>query len=194
MANKVQYGLQNVHIAPITVSSSGVYTWGIPVSIPGGVNISLDAEGDTETFYADNVKYYENTANNGYTGSLEIVLIEDDILEDYFGNRTDDNELLSEDANKKLEPFALLFQFEGDEKATRHVIYKVTPTRPNMESSTNEENVEIKTTTFDFTADPIVSGEYAWVKSKTTGNTLSTKYTGWYTTAPTLPTITESEG
>lgn len=39
------------------------------------VSISLDAEGETNPFYADGIVYYRKVANNGYSGDLEIALI-----------------------------------------------------------------------------------------------------------------------
>ena len=57
MANKVQYGLKNVYYATVTVGTNTV-TYGSPVAWPGAVSLSLSAEGDTNDFYADNIKYF----------------------------------------------------------------------------------------------------------------------------------------
>ena len=57
MANKVQYGLKNVHYATVTVGTNSV-TYGTPVAWQGAVSLSLSAEGDTNDFYADNTFVY----------------------------------------------------------------------------------------------------------------------------------------
>ena len=44
MANKVKFGLSNVHIAPITYSGNTV-TYGTIFELPGAVNLSLDPAG-----------------------------------------------------------------------------------------------------------------------------------------------------
>ena len=77
MANKVQYGLKNVHYASVTVGTNSV-TYGSPKAWPGAVSINLSAEGDTNDFYADNVKYFTAIANNGYNGDFESAMIPED--------------------------------------------------------------------------------------------------------------------
>ena len=74
MANKIKYGLRSVYYAVATTGTGGALTYATPVAIPGAVNLSLSAEGDTTPFYADDVVYWQGTANNGYSGSLEIAL------------------------------------------------------------------------------------------------------------------------
>lgn len=42
--------------------------------------MSIDAEGDQEVFYADNVAYYTANSNAGYSGELEMASIPNDVL------------------------------------------------------------------------------------------------------------------
>lgn len=189
MANKVRFGLSNVHIAKITENTDGTYTWAKPEPMPGAVSMSLDAEGDQSNFYADNRAYYVVTTNNGYTGSLEMALLQDWFLEEYLGYVKDANGSLVEDASIQPSSFALLFQFEGDEKATKHCIYNVKPSRPSMEGETTEDSADPQTDEMDFTATPIVVGGRNFVKVKTTDDTTQEVYDDWYTTAPISPTL-----
>ena len=76
--NKVKYNIKNVHAALQNESEetgSTVYTYETPEHIPGAVSISLDAEGEISTFWADGIAYYVTSANNGYSGDLEMALI-----------------------------------------------------------------------------------------------------------------------
>ena len=77
--NKVKFGLSNVHIAKIT-EAEGAITYGTPFAMPGAVSLSVDPEGETTPFYADNIKYYIATSNQGYTGDLEIAMTPDEFL------------------------------------------------------------------------------------------------------------------
>ena len=77
--NKVKYNIKNVHVAKQTETAgedgATTYTYATPKNIPGAVSISLDAEGEISTFYADGIAYYVTSANNGYSGDLEMALI-----------------------------------------------------------------------------------------------------------------------
>ena len=82
-SNKVKFGLKNCHYAKATLNpTTNAVTFATPVAIPGAVNLSLDPEGDTEPFYADDMVYYTTTANNGYSGDLEIALLPDSFRKD----------------------------------------------------------------------------------------------------------------
>ena len=119
--NKVKFGLKNCHYAKATIDpDTNAVTFGTPVAIPGAVNLSLDPEGDTEPFYADDMVYYTTVANNGYSGDLEIALIPDSFRKDILKETEDANGVLVEDSTVEPEHFALLFEFSGDKKKIRH--------------------------------------------------------------------------
>lgn len=148
--NKVKYGLSNVYYAVATIDpSTGAATYSTPVAIKGAVNLSLDPQGELSPFYADNIKYYIVNNNSGYEGDLEIALIPDSFRKDILGEVEDDNSVLVEVTEAPTQPFALLFQFEGDSKATRHVMYNCTATRPTIAGATKEDSTEVQTETLN---------------------------------------------
>lgn len=193
MGNKVKYNLKNVHAAKLTRSTSGTFSYETPKPIPGAVSISLDAEGDSSPFYADGIVYFRSTSNNGYSGDLEIALIPEWFRTDILKEELDTNGVLVEKANiTETEKFALLFEFDGDVKSIRHVLYNCSASRPSIESETKEESIEPGTETLSLTADPREDG---LVKSRTGDNTQDTTYQNWYKTVyvPTPKVSSSSE-
>ena len=57
MSNKVKFGLKNLYIAPVTEGGSGI-TFGTPKAWPGSVSLTMEPQGETSPFYADECKYY----------------------------------------------------------------------------------------------------------------------------------------
>ena len=181
MANKVKYGLSNVYYAKATIDSSNVATYDAPVAWPGAVNLSLSAEGDTTKFRADNIDYWVGQANNGYSGDFESALIPDSFRKDILGYIEGTGGILIEDAQAKTIPFALMFQFEGDEKNTRHVFYNVTCTRPTVSGQTTAETIEPQTETVTFTAVAIHNSALNKdIVKASAPETTSGAYTTWF--------------
>ena len=176
--NKVKYNLKNVHAAKLTKGDDGNFTYDTPQAIPGAVSISLEAEGDSSPFYADGIVYFRSTANNGYSGDLEIALIPEWFRTEILQEVKDNNGVLVEHSDvTESVYFALLFEFDGDIKAIRHVLYNCTASRPSIESETKEETIEPGTETLSLTADPREDG---LVKSRTGDDTTDSVYRNWY--------------
>ena len=83
--NKIKYGIKNCKYAVATISSTGAATYGTIKDLAGAVSISLDPQGDTNNFYADNIVYFTSVANNGYEGDLELAKVPDSFLTDCLG-------------------------------------------------------------------------------------------------------------
>lgn len=178
--NKVKYNIKNVHVAKQTetITEEGTtYEYEKPKNIPGAVSISLDAEGEISTFYADGIAYFVTSANNGYSGDLEMALIPSWFREEILNEVKDGNGVLVENSNNNTSPFALLFEFDGDKKGIRRCLYNCTCTRPSIESETKEETVEPGTETLSITNSPRTDGI---VKAQTAPDTTDTAYADWY--------------
>lgn len=189
MANKVRYGLKNVHVASVTIAESGgvtTATFGTPVSWPGAVNMSMEPTGDSSDFYADDTLYFTGKASAGYDCSLETALVPDWFFTDYLGQKTDDANNIVETGSDEGSYFAFLFEFTGDEKAIRHCLYYCKATGLTEEGETKGESAEPATTTVEFKASAIpvavtVDGvDVNPIKKRSTPT--STDYGTWYTT------------
>ncbi len=179
MSNKIKYNLKNVYAAIQSRSAEGVFSYGTPQAIPGAVNMSLDAEGEASPFYADGVVYFRTATNNGYSGDLEIALIPEWFRAQVLKETKDSNNVFIERSDD-IEPvyFALLFEFDGDQRAIRHVLYNCSVSkRPTIASKTKEEAIEPGTETLSLSADPREDG---LVKARTSDDTNTAIYTNWY--------------
>ncbi len=181
MANKVKYNIKNVYAAKLTetvTQGTSTYKYDTPQPIPGAVSISLDAEGETSPFYADGIVYFRSTTNNGYSGDLEIALIPEWFRTEILQETLDTKGVLVENSDiTDATKFALLFEFDGDTNAIRHVLYNCTASRPSIESETKEDTIEPGTETLSLTADPRSDG---LVKARSGDTTDATTYSNWY--------------
>ena len=175
--NKVKFNICNVHYAILTVADDGTFSFGTPVPMPGAVSLSLDANGEPSNFYADGYAYYTISNNMGYYAYLELAMVPESFRTDVLKETLDANNVLIENAKAQGENFALLFEFDGDVRKIRHVLYKCAASRPGIESQTNEEEVEVKTETLSIKATPLANG---YVKAKTGDDTTDAVYQNWY--------------
>lgn len=179
--NKIKYGIKNCYYAVATITSTGAATYASPKALPGAVSISLDAQGDTTKFYADNIVYFTTVANNGYEGDLELAKVPDDFLTDCLGFIRDTSGVLVEDAGANPAHFALMFQFEGDVNAKRTVLYNCVASRPTIAGSTKEESIEPQTESISLTATTVYNAvlDKDLVKASCTSTSASAAYNGW---------------
>ncbi|MDA2164312.1 phage tail protein, partial [Bacillus cereus group sp. Bc252] len=130
--NKVAFGLKNVHYALYEIKD-GAITFSTPIRLPGAVELTFDPRGDLIEFYADDMLYYAASNNQGYDGTLSIATIPEQFAIDALGEQLDETDgVLNEVADAKGKPFALLFEFDGDINATRHVMYNCAASRPTI--------------------------------------------------------------
>ena len=181
--NKVRFGLKNVYYSVLTEGSSNSFA--TPVAVNGAVSMTLDSNVANGSFYADNITYYKTFSNNGYTGTLEMAIINDSMLKDVFGMTVDANtKILYEKSGVQPKPFALMFQVEGDANEELNVLYRVVPTsKPSIGSQTVEDTIEPVTQSFDFEALPLVTGvtaQVGLVKGRTTDTTTTAVRSAWF--------------
>lgn len=189
MGNKVKYGLKKAYYSVVTISGSTV-SFGTPKALPGAVSITLEPQGESYEFYADDGVYYDTNANTGYDGTLELAMIPESFEKDCLGVTVDSDGLIVETADDEAGYFALLFEFTGDDHAIRHCLYYCKASRPNQDGETKGEAVEVKTDELPVRARPVPG--VGVVKAKTSENTDSDRYDSWYTTVA-LPNFDTSE-
>lgn len=153
--NKVTFGLEKVHIAFVDEQAPTQPAWKTPVPIPGAIRWTPTPVGESSTFYADNTAYFTVTANNGYTGELELANVPDAIMAEMLGWEIDQNGMIVEVSDAIPKPFALMGQVLGDKRNRRFVYYYCTASRPAKERTTKNESITPATDVLSLTVSPI---------------------------------------
>ena len=179
---KVKYGLKNCYYALATIGADGTATYGSPVRLPGAVSLTMDPAGEQTNFYADDSVYFSVGGANGYTGTLEIAMIPDAFRENCLGEVKQDGVYIETGVGSS-QAFALLFEFQSDENAIKHVLYNVTASRPSITGQTKGETVEVQTDTLNLTASTVFNAALNKdiVKARVADDQAAA-YSSWYTT------------
>ena len=197
--NKVKFGLKNCVWWPVTEttdSSTGAVTttYGTKHTLPGAVSLAQDAQGDRTVFRADDSDFYVTSANGGYSGTLNVAQIPDDLEQYCFDIKRDINGVAVEDdkSGTTVHYFALAFQFAADQKAIRHLLPKCSITKPSITSETTPEGntPNVQSDSVTLTSVPRPDDGLAHLKADPL--TDPEVYDAWFTT-PYMPVWEEPE-
>ena len=176
--NKVEFGLRNCYYAVVTVDESGRITYGAPKKLPGAVSITFDKSGDLIRFKADDIDYYTNANNQGYEGTLTLARVPEDFRTEVLKEKKTEKGVLIENSDAQTATIALMFEFQGDVKATRHLLYYCSVNRPSV-GSTTKDSGDPNTTELAMVASPRPSDNL--VKASTSAGVDEETYNSWYT-------------
>lgn len=172
--NKVKFGLDDVWIAKELETAD---TYGTPFRLPGAVSLTLDPNGDENSFYADNMIYYQTYANQGYTGDLEIAAITEQFDKEIFGIEEEEDTFIHvEKRDAVISRFAMSFRIQGDKYARRYWMYGCTCSRASTEAGTTNESKEPQTDTLSLTVAGLDNGV---VRIRTTEKTPTEVIATW---------------
>lgn len=149
--NKIKYGIKNAHVAKIISGDANGYTYGTPFACPGMKSVSLNNSMSTANVPADDIDdYASQSVNNGYEGTVEIVVLpkefEEQILNDSNG---------VEDSDAKMSEFAFMFEFDGDVNKGRSCLWRCALTqRPSIVHNTKSSNFSVDTDTINIKSMP----------------------------------------
>lgn len=178
--NKVVFGLKNAHYAVITEGVDGAYTYGVPTRFPGATSLALAPKGESTDFYADDVLYHTASTNQGYDTTFTVANITEAFRTEVLGEVLDEiDKVLTEVNTAKSKRIALMFEFDGDVKAVRHVLYNCSVARPGIAGNTKTTSSEPGTTELTLIAGPRPSD--GKVKTSTTADTPTAIYDAWFT-------------
>ena len=186
MDNIVNWGLVASAWAPITEDENGNDVYGTVHKFRGARSISWTANGDFVNVYADGTTVYTGKNNDGYDGSMEFTNPDEDFLAYALGEETDSNGLQYEPLEPTVNRFALLWEWEGDLRKTRHCMYNCTARRPDLSVTTKgdggSKNPQYQT--INLKAIARVNDDVVKIRTKST--TDATVYANWFNSVPTI--------
>lgn len=183
MANKVEFGISELHVGTYTVSG-GTVTLGTPYHQAGAVSFSPEEQNEQNVFYADNIAYWSGYSGGTVEGDLEVAMFDDDFKTQFLGYQalTDGGLALVKGAVKPNVYVA--FQVEGDAESRRVILYNCSLGGISREYNTIEENKEPTTETIPVTCTGDNASGVTMAVYKPADQGYSTLFT-----APTAPVI-----
>lgn len=183
MANKVEFGISELHVGTYT-ESGGTVTLGTPYAQKGAVSFSPEVQSEKNDFYADNIVYWSGYSGGSIEGDLEVAMFDDAFKTQFLGYKALTNGGLANVKNPTKPNVYIAFQVEGDDESRRVIFYNCTLGDINRSYNTIEESKEPTTETLPITC----------IGDNTSGVTMAVLKpgdTGYDTlfTAPTAPVI-----
>lgn len=177
-SNRVEYGLTNVYFA---VRLQGM-NYEVPIRMLGAASIQLTPVDDTIEEELYDGELFNVILNQGYTATLNLAVIPEDFSLKCLGEEKNSEGLVIERAKYQQASFALLFEFDGDEHKTRHVLLNCKASRSELVGETKSAELSINTNAIPMRVLPL--GEKRFVKAKARQGT--SKYDQWFEKVITL--------
>ena len=182
----VRYGISNAHYALYTEGTGqAAGTYATPVAMPGATQLTLTPQGNTWTFYADNIAYETGSSNTGYEISVTIAVVGDQAKIDLLGYAADTNGVVYEAADAEPKSCAFLWEFGGSKVKKRGLLYNVKFNRPTETGNTKTDSVDPDTDELTGVAigrDLTISGEVKNVikASATNEQATASQFADWF--------------
>lgn len=151
MANKVEFGISQLHVGIYTVDDDGNVTMGSPYHQKGAVSFSPEEQSELTNFYADNIVYWSGYSGGSFEGDLEVAKFDDAFKTQFLGYKTLTNGGLANVKNANKPNVYIAFQVEGDAESRRVIMYNAQLGAITREFATIEEEKEPATETLAVT-------------------------------------------
>lgn len=151
MANKVEFGISNLHVGTYTDDGEGNVTLGTPYHQKGAVSFSPEEQSEATNFYADNIVYWSGYSGGTFEGDLEVAKFDDDFKKKFLGYKTLTNGGLANVKGATKPNVYIAFQVEGDAESRRIILYNCALGGITREFNTIEDTKEPTTETIAVT-------------------------------------------
>lgn len=150
MANKVEFGISNLHVGTYT-DNNGTVTLGTPYAQKGAVSFSPEEQSEATNFYADNIIYWSGYSGGTFEGDLEVAKYDDAFKKQFLGYKELTNGGLANVKGATKPNVYIAFEVQGDAEARRIIMYNCSLGGIKREYNTIEENKEPTTETISVT-------------------------------------------
>lgn len=197
--NKYRFDVKNCHYCPGTLNDDGTITYDDVVKPAYGLmSMDIGPEGDTSKIRADGHDYIVIVSNNGYSGSLNFVMVPDEFKIDCLAEKTDEKTGMQyEDADADPVPFALMGEFKGDKEGIRWIFFNCTASRIKQAGDNKDNQKEPDTEELSVTVSPMpieIDGEEMnIVRAAITKSMNENTYNAWFKKVCIPGTEVESE-
>jgi len=123
MANKVEFGISNLHVGTYTVDDQNVVTMGTPYHQKGAVSFSPSADSNENNFYADNIAFFSEYTDGAISGDLTVALFDDEFKTSFLGYATTADGGLAKIKNATKPKVYISFEVKGDTQQRRVIYY-----------------------------------------------------------------------
>ena len=151
MANKVEFGISELHVGTWTVAQDGTVTMGTPYHQAGAGSFSPEENSEQNTFYADNIAYWSGYSGGTIEGDLEVAMFDDAFKTQFLGYVALADGGLANVKNATKPNVYVAFQVEGDAESRRVIMYNCSLGAITREYNTIEESKEPTTETLAVT-------------------------------------------
>lgn len=151
MANKVEFGISNLHVGTYTDDGEGNVTLGSPYHQKGAVSFSPEEQSESTKFYADNIAYWSGFTGGTFEGDLEVAKFDDAFKKQFLGYKELTNGGLANVKGTIKPNVYIAFQVEGDAESRRVIMYNCALGGITREFNTIEETKEPTTETIPVT-------------------------------------------
>ena len=151
MANKVEFGISELHVGTYTVANDGTVTLGSPYHQKGAISFAPEEQQEQNTFYADNIAYWSGYSGGTFEGDLEVAKFDDDFKTQFLGYKTLTNGGLANVKGALKPNVYIAFQVEGDAESRKCILYNCSLGAIVREYATIEESKEPATETLGVT-------------------------------------------
>lgn len=151
MANKVEFGISQLHVGTYTVAN-GTVTLGTPYHQAGAISFAPEEQSELTTRWADNSAYWSSYSGGTLEGDLEVVLYDEAFKTQFLGYAAIDGGGLALVKNASKPKVYVAFQVEGDDEDRRVLLLNCALGPIQREFATTEDSIETATETIAVTA------------------------------------------